>query len=91
MWLPRSVISASSRNIRKQVIERPPRYVDLREHLGSPYDNSETTCGWRLESYIVEHLLACKDGLVDTTPKYEHLNIFSSKAESDKRCHYNHF
>lgn len=68
------------RMIHKQVIEHPPRYSDLREHLGAPYDSSGATGGWRLESYIVEQLLACKDGLVDTTPKYEHLNhIFSYK------------
>tara|TARA_R100000789_G_C3010877_1_gene151259 strand:- start:103 stop:786 length:684 start_codon:yes stop_codon:yes gene_type:complete len=66
--------------VSKQTIERPPSFGELRTHLGKPFDNDDNLGGWRLESYIVDQLIACKDGLVDTSPKYQHLgHIFSQK------------
>lgn len=76
------VVSSSHlrKMVRDQVIERPPRYGDLVQHLGPPYDSPERSGGWKLQSYVVDQLITCKDGLVDTSPKYSHLgHIFSQK------------
>ena len=44
--------------IKKRNQEVPPSFANLKSHLGSPFDDAENIGGWRLETYIVEHLLA---------------------------------
>jgi hypothetical protein len=41
----------------------------------------DTVGGWRIESYIVDQLMACHDGKNDDTPRLKHLrHIFSLKT-----------
>lgn len=63
-------------------LERPPRFGELATKLPSPFNSQEAAGGWRLENYIVDELLACKDGLVDETSQFEHLrHVFSQKTQ----------
>ncbi|HVX13837.1 MAG TPA: hypothetical protein VHC22_21825 [Pirellulales bacterium] len=63
-------------------IERPPSFGEISTKLREPFDKANAQCGWRLEDYIVDELLACKDGLIDESAQYDHLmHIFSQKSQ----------
>jgi len=67
--------------VEKRSVERPPSYSEVATQLQSPFAAGNTAGGWCLESYIVDWLMACKDGMIDETPQYQHLShIFSQKS-----------
>jgi hypothetical protein len=67
--------------VKARTLERPPSYQEVATKLPKPFSKGDLIGGWRLESYIVDSLLACKDGLVDDTPRLEHIShIFSQKS-----------
>lgn len=75
-----------SKQVRKAIallsIDRPPSYGELSRMLGQPFTSAECKGGWRMESYVVDELLSCKDGLIDETPQYAELTrIFSQKTQ----------
>lgn len=73
--------SALRKMVRERSVERPPSYEEVSTRLCNPFTEGETIGGFRLESYVVDQLIACKDGLIDNTPKFEHLlHIFSQKS-----------
>ena len=41
-----------------------PTYGDLKYLLDSPYDSDENTAGWKLESFVADLLIQCKEGYI---------------------------
>ena len=50
-----------------------PSYKDVRDKLPSELDGLDFTAGWRLEVFVSELMLTCREGLVDDSPNFETL------------------
>ena len=48
-------------------------YKDLRDNLTGDFSSSNATGGWRLESFVGDLMLDCKEGLIDDTPNFQHM------------------
>jgi hypothetical protein len=67
--------------VSQRSVECPPSYAEVSTRLPDPFSRSGTVGGWRLEKYVTEMLIACKDGLIDETSDYRQLRaIFSEKT-----------
>ena len=58
-----------------------PSYKDVRDRLPSRLEGHDFTAGWRLEVFISELMLTCREGLVDDSPNFETmLTIMNQKS-----------
>ena len=47
-----------------------PSYGDLKYLLSGTFINNEHTGGWRLEYFVVDQMMACKEGFIDDSPNF---------------------
>lgn len=58
-----------------------PSYGDVKYMLSGEFLKPKHDAGWRLEYFIVDLLLSCKEGVVDDSPNYEKfVNIFNART-----------
>lgn len=58
-----------------------PSYADLKYLLSAGYQGDEHTAGWRLEHFVGNLMLDCKEGLIDDSPNFEHmLELMNQKS-----------
>lgn len=74
-----------ARDLRKALASREngysPNYGDLRFLLGTPFDASANEAGWRLEHFVADLLLTCKEGYIATGPADEGVNrVFTERG-----------
>lgn len=50
-----------------------PSYSDLEKLVTS--DNIVSTAGWRMEDFVADLMLQCKEGIIDDSPNFESLSI----------------
>lgn len=58
-----------------------PSYGDIKYMLPTEFANTHNDAGWRLEYFIVDLLMGCKEGLIDDSPNFETLqNLLYQKS-----------
>jgi hypothetical protein len=55
-----------------------PAYGDLKYMLSGEFLEHEHQCGWRLEFFIADLMMACKEGLIDDSPNFQSVHQFLS-------------
>ena len=50
-----------------------PSFKDIRDRLLGEFTREEFSGGWRLEYFVSNLMLDCKQGLIDDSPNFEHL------------------
>lgn len=63
-----------------------PSYQDLREGLPPKFSEQDFTAGWRLENFVSDLMLECKEGLVDDTTNFESLRILMNQKRQPMSC-----
>jgi hypothetical protein len=62
-------------------IKKPPTYEEVSKKLSREFTEGDQIGGWRLESYINDQLLTCKDGLIDNDKKEGKIHwMFAAKS-----------
>lgn len=59
-----------------------PSYGDIKYMLEGDHFNEEHTAGWRLEYFVADLMLECKEGLIDDSPNFETLYELLSRKSS---------
>jgi hypothetical protein len=59
-----------------------PSYGDVKLLLQDDYRQEQHTAGWRLEYFVTDLLLDCKEGLIDNSPNFETLLFIMSRKTS---------
>lgn len=55
-----------------------PSYADLEKKVCSDSEVS-TTAGWRIEDFVADLMLQCKEGIIDDSPNYESLTVIMNQ------------
>lgn len=63
-----------------------PSYQDVRDGLPSILLGYNFTGGWRLENFISDLMLECREGLVDNSPNFESLRILMEQKRLPMSC-----
>ena len=63
-----------------------PSYQDVSEGLPTSFSGQNFTAGWRLEDFVSELMLECKEGLVDDSPNFESLRILMEQKSMPMSC-----
>ncbi len=63
-----------------------PSYKDIRDGLPSELSGQDFTAGWRLENFVSDLMLECKEGLVDNSPNFESLLILMNQKSLPMSC-----
>jgi hypothetical protein len=50
-----------------------PSYGDIKYMLPGEFMNNEHTSGWRLEYFVIDLMMGCKEGLIDDSPDFRTL------------------
>jgi len=59
-----------------------PSYGEIKYMLDGNFLEDEHTCGWRLEFFIVDLVMQCKEGLIDDSPNFETLQELLRRKSS---------
>jgi len=63
-----------------------PSYKFIKESLPSQYAGNKACAGWRLEYFVTDLMLECKEGLIDDSPNYESLLILMNQKNFPMSC-----
>lgn len=63
-----------------------PSYKDIKNGVPSKLSGEEFTSGWRLENFVSDLMLECKEGLVDDSPNFESLSILMNQKSRPMSC-----
>ena len=63
-----------------------PSYQDVRDGLPPKFSGHNFTAGWRLENFVSDLMLECKEGLVDDSPNFESLRILMDQKRLPMSC-----
>ncbi len=59
-----------------------PSYGDIKYMLPGEYIQPEHEAGWRLEYFVIDLMLKCKEGLIDDSPNFESLQALLSQKSN---------
>lgn len=59
-----------------------PSYGDIKYMLTGDYLEVEHTAGWRLEYFVADLMLGCKEGYIDDSPNFKSLQEIMSRKSS---------
>ena len=63
-----------------------PSYKDIKNGVPSKLSGEEFTSGWRLENFVTDLMLECKEGLIDDSPNFESLRILMDQKRRPMSC-----
>ena len=63
-----------------------PSYKDLRDGLPTELSGQDFTAGWRLENFVSDLMVECKEGLVDDSANFESLLILMNQKSLPMSC-----
>lgn len=58
-----------------------PSYTDLKINIESKSE-IDTDAGWRMEEFVADLMLQCKEGIIDDSPNYESLSVLMNQKRS---------
>ncbi len=77
--IPKGVLNQFTSDSRR---DTAPSYVDVKEAARDGGMGKDAEAGWRLENFVVDRFIACKEGLIDDTTNYEVLHTLMTAKSS---------
>ncbi len=59
-----------------------PSFGDIKYMLSGEFLKNQNDAGWRLEYFIVDLMMACKEGIIDDSPNFETVLKFLNDKRS---------